>query len=232
MPHIAKLVPRRNHTWVEITTSCGQSIKLPLDEVPHTIVAGLEIEEHTWQMLCNKSEYSLLYEKAVRSLGRREHFASELSRKLRQKSVDRELVERVVNECVKRGYLDEKRATQQLVEKLANRGGVGIQRVKAELFRSGCPKELMSWAMELAADLIDEQPVLERLLQSRKKTFQSKLDKLRRAKQDGLTPPQVERQIRQKLGASVTGFLLGRGFHSDHCRNKVRELVDELMGEA
>lgn len=230
MPQIAKLIPRRNHSWVEITTSCGQSIKLPLGEVPNTIEAGLEIEEHTWQQLCEQSEYALLYEKALRSLGRREHFASELSRKLRQNSPDRKLVERVVVDCEGRGYLDEKRAAQQLVEKLAHRGGVGLNRVKAELFRSGCPQELIPWAMDLAEELIDETSVLERLLESRRKAFQSKLEKLRKAKPTDLKPTQLKRQIKQKLGAAIMSFLMGRGFKSSLSRNRVSALVDEMMG--
>jgi len=231
VPYIAKLVPRRNHSWVEITTTCAKSIKLPLDEVPHTIQPGVQVEHDIWQKLSEKSEYALLYDIAVRALGRREQFARELTRKLMQKSQNTELIEQVIAACVGRGYLDEKRAAEQLVYKLADRGGVGIQRVKSELFRCGCPDELMPWVMDLAEDLIDETSVLDNLLKSRSKAFQTKLERLKRKEHDGLTPAQANRQIRQKLAAAMMTFLMGRGFKSALCRDKVRGLVDELLGD-
>ena len=231
VPHIAKLIPRRNHSWVEITTSCGKSIKLPLGDVPHTIQPGEQVESSAWQVLCQKSEYAQLYDKAVRALGRREQFARELKQKLMLKSQDSELIERVIAHCEERGYLDEKRAAEQLVYKFADRGGVGIQRVKSELFRCGCPAELIPWALDLAEELIDETSVLDRLLDSRRKAFQTKLARLRNAKTDGLTPAQAKRQISQKLSTSVMTFLMGRGFKSGPCRSKVRELVDEILNE-
>ena len=231
MLHIAKLIPRRNHSWLEVTTSCGKSIKLPLGDIPHTIQPGAQVESGVWQELFAKSEYALLYDKAVRALGRREQFSRELSRKLSQKSQDSELIDRVIAACAERGYLNEKRAAEQLVYKLADRGGVGIQRVKSELFRCGCPAELMPWALGLAEDLIDETSTLDSLLESRRKALQTKLARLRSKTTDDLTPAQAKRQISQKLSMSVMTFLLGRGFKSGLCRDKVRKLVEELLGD-
>jgi len=71
---------------------------------------------------------------ALHLLGRREHSAYELSVKLERRGIPGETVEKVIAECLRLGYLDERRAAAGLAESLKRRG-FGSLRLRRELFR-------------------------------------------------------------------------------------------------
>lgn len=71
---------------------------------------------------------------ALRLLGRREHSAYELSVKLERRGIPGEAVGKVIAECLRLGYIDERRAAAELAESL-NRRGFGSLRLRRELFR-------------------------------------------------------------------------------------------------
>lgn len=71
---------------------------------------------------------------ALRLLARREHSAYELSVKLERRGVPGEIAEKVIAECLRRGYIDERRAAVELAESLKRRG-FGSLRLRRELVR-------------------------------------------------------------------------------------------------
>jgi regulatory protein len=55
-------------------------------------------------------------------LARRSFFTEELSSKLVQKGFSKEAIDKVLNLCVKQGFLDDRKLTQQLVERARTKG--------------------------------------------------------------------------------------------------------------
>lgn len=232
MPLIAKLVPRRKRTWIEIIAAEGGSIRLPAQHVPLGLCAGDTVNGDEWARLTSAAAYYGLFDRALSMLARREHFADELRRKLFFRERERELVERVVAACRGRGYLDDRRAAQYLVGALLARGGVGRAKLKAELLRRGCPRGLADETVDELAAGLDEAAEMRRLLAARRGHFASQLAALRRKKgAGGGRPGKVEQEFRRKAGAAVIRYLAGRGFGGEDAWLAAARLIDELLSE-
>lgn len=227
-----KLIPRRRKTWVELVPDQGDSIRLPVEQLPAALSAGSSIDPPQWESLCEAAGYWGLLDRALRLLGRREHFTAELSRKLQRYTFDRDLVQRVLAECQQRGYLDDERAAGIAVQQLVARGGLGRARLRHELQRRGCQAALARQAIaEHAADL-DEQAEVERLLAARRRQLVSRALRLR-AKQapDSGKAAATDYEIRRQLGAAILSYLAGRGFSSEIARRAASQLAQELISE-
>ncbi|MEK7339435.1 MAG: regulatory protein RecX [Candidatus Rhabdochlamydia sp.] len=55
-------------------------------------------------------------------LARRSFFTEELSLKLTQKGFSKEVIDKVLDLCIKQGFLDDQKLTQQLVERARDKG--------------------------------------------------------------------------------------------------------------
>lgn len=232
MPVVLKLIPRRRKTWVELVPDWGDSIKLPWELLPSDIATGTTVGESRWGELTALAEYHGLRDRALRILGRREHFAGELKRKLFKYSRDDELIGRVLADCQRLGYLDDQRAAQLAVSQLIARGGIGKARLKQELIKRGCSVELARAQVEEHAAELDEATVVKKLLKSRRRQFASRARRMR-AK---LEPKhgigaRLNRELRQKLGAAVLSYLAARGLTGDVARQPAREMVEEILRE-
>jgi regulatory protein len=82
--------------------------------------------------------YRQALNRAIKILAIREHSTLELSQKLQRRGYDEDIVQRVIAECRQRNYLDDHRASGQLLESLKSKG-FGIHRIRNELFRRGLP---------------------------------------------------------------------------------------------
>jgi len=139
---IVQVIPRRKNTWVELVASNGESAKLPLAEVWSGLEDGTQINAEEWSALLDRAAYCQAFETCVRILARREHFPRELRNKLIARGIDRNHIKRALDACRERGYIDERRAAEQLVDTLAARGGIGMAKYRSMLAQRGCPKEL------------------------------------------------------------------------------------------
>ncbi|MCC7478676.1 RecX family transcriptional regulator [bacterium] len=92
MPRITRIIPRRQGSWLEllcaggggIAQTPGTGLRLPFDKLPAWASAGSEISFEQYRELEQLSDYELLLDRALRLLGRREHFTAELRDKLGQ----------------------------------------------------------------------------------------------------------------------------------------------------
>jgi regulatory protein len=73
---------------------------------------------------------------ALRILARRDHSSVELARKLMRRGHAEEVVQRVIIECLRLNYLDDRRALRQVLDGL-KRKGFGIHRIRHELLKRG-----------------------------------------------------------------------------------------------
>lgn len=230
MPAIAKLIPRRRQQWVEVVPEQGDSLRLPVEHCPAWVKEGARISDGQWCELAAASRFWLLYDKAVRILGRREHFRAELRRKLSQRELDRQLVGRVMQQCERQGYLDDERAARITIEQLTARGGMGKARLRHELHKRGCPAELVAPAVEAAYVEVDEAGELELLLAKRRKSVESAARTgLARLERKQLPAGRLRYELRGKLLASLQRYLAGRGFGGGEAAGKAQALVDEVV---
>lgn len=73
---------------------------------------------------------------ALRILARRDHSSVELARKLMHRGHAEEVVQRVIIECQRLNYLDDRRALRQVLDGM-KRKGFGIHRIRHELLKRG-----------------------------------------------------------------------------------------------
>jgi SOS response regulatory protein OraA/RecX len=230
VPVITNTLERRKGTWVELFADTGESIRLPID-IGAGIRRGAVIEDARWAELKLESEYYLLFDKALRLLGMREHFALELRRKLAQRSLDRVMVSRVIEACRQRGYLDDARAAEYVTTQALLRGGIGRLKLKATLRERGCPDDLLEQSLARFAEQTDEAEAARELLASRRAAFEHKRDRLRETleKRDDIGPRKVRMMLKVKLGMAVGNYLYARGFSGEDINRAGRKLVDELI---
>lgn len=130
---------------------------------------------------------------AMRSLGRREHSASQLKAKLKAKGYDTDTATQTVEQLTEGGWQSDARYAEQLVRSRIAQG-YGPQRVSAELAAAGVGKSEISEAIEAAGcDWTD-------LAQG-----------LHRRKFGGVPESSAERQKQYR-------YLMGRGFTSEQIR--------------
>lgn len=232
MPVVAKLVLRRNRTWVQVVPDAGEAFTLPLQHAPAWLGAGVEVAAAAWAELSAAAAYYTLLDKALSLLAHSEHFEAGLRRKLYTRERDPALIERVIAECRRLGYLDDARAANLCAGQLVARGGVGRAKIKAELYRRGCPRELIDAALLEHAGQIDETVEVARLLHQRRRHFTSKLATLRRKLEQ--KQPDARRhgfELKRQLGAAVGNYLAAQGFSGDEARTAVQRYVLELLGD-
>jgi regulatory protein len=233
VPRLLKLLPRRGGEWLALVPDAGEPLRLPRHAVPTGLTAGTELEPAQWEELAQAAEYHCLYDRALRILGRREHFTRELESKLFLRSRNGTLIRRVLGELAERTYLDDHRAAEYVAEFITQRGAVGPRLLKAELHRRGCPPELLEDLVAKHAAQVAEEDALGKLLEKRRSFFARKAASLR-AKLEaklGAGSRSAAAQLRAQLGASVLAWLAARGFSDDETRMKARGLVEELLGE-
>lgn len=233
MPRILKLIPRRYGQWMDLVPVDGEPVRLPLHVVPPGTRKDTEFDTPAWEELQRLAEYHALYDRALRILGRREHFTRELQSKLFLRSRNGALIRQVLADLTTKTYLDDHRAAQYVAEFITQRGAVGPRLLKSELQRRGCPPELLEELVVKHAAEAAEEDTLGKLLASRRSSFARKCANLRTKLEAklGAGARAVASQLRAQLGGSVLAWLAARGFSDEEARTKARALVEELLGD-
>ena len=232
MPIVLKLIPRRRETWVEIIPDDGLPLRLPRERLPAGIAPGSAVSEADWATLTREAAYYGLLDSALRILAHREHFEAELRRKLSARERDSRLVEQVMAHCRASAYLDDARAAELIAGQLVSRGGIGRPRLKAELYRRGCPPELIGPALEHHAGGIDEREEAAQLLAARRRQFASRLAQYERRLR--LKQPDARRrafELKRLLSAAVWSYLAAQGLMSEEAREEAGAFVAGLLEE-
>jgi regulatory protein len=247
MVTISRITARRNGNWREIELDNGEKLKLPSDVVPAGVSAGATLTAELELQLRQRANYHGLLDTALRMLGRREHFAGELERKLRQRSMDRELNSRIVGECLSRGFIDDARAAEALAESLLSRRAMGLGRLKNELFRRGCPPELSVQILERYREHFETTAALDAAIELARRRFTGRVAReLEKAAKSAASAAGSEagertlerlqyaelRKSRQRCSQQLAQFLATRGFSGESSRQAAALLLDELFDAA
>ena len=246
-------MPRRSATWLEVFVDGESRYRLPAAHAPSGLSEGALLSDETSAMLGELSDYHQLKDSALRMLARREHFAQELDRKLRQRTLDRGLIARVREECRANGFLDDARAAESLAEGLLARRSMGLGRLKSELFRRGCPAELSQAVLDKYREHFETPEALSAAVDVARRRFATRVAReiARCARTAAAGADQSEaddepaalrlrqreeqaqlRRSRQRIAQQLITFLSARGFGGEAARRAAWELLAELFAGA
>ncbi|MDH3267781.1 MAG: recombination regulator RecX [Ignavibacteria bacterium] len=106
---------------------------------------GDDISADRFSFLIEQNKLFHIKQRAFRLLGRRQHSTSELKRKLWNKDYEQKLIDEVINDLQKNGYLDDNEFIRAFVAEKSKSKYWSIKKIKSELIKSG-----------LASKMIDE----------------------------------------------------------------------------
>ncbi len=167
---------------------------------------GDDISEDRFSFLTEQNKLFHIKQRAFRLLGRRQHSTSELRRKLRNKDYEQKLIDEVIEDLQKNGYLDDKEFIRAFVAEKSKSKYWSIKKIKSELIKSG-----------LASKLIDE------ILSKEPKDFDyDNALKLAKKKYEVLIKRNLEhKELRNKLST----YLFSKGFDYD----LIKEVYSKIM---
>ena len=93
-------------------------------------------------------DYSLVLNKALGFLARREHAGFELKQKLQRSCDDIELIDEVIDQCVRKNFLSDLRYAKHFVEVKA-KAGWGPNYIRFNLEKWQIPELLMNRKLEM-----------------------------------------------------------------------------------
>ena len=88
------------------------------------------------------------YNRALDLLSRRAHFSAELRRKLSQRHYDDSEIDAAIAKLLERKFLDDRATAKAFVESRMRRGGLGRQKLFADLLKRGVDSDLASEAVD------------------------------------------------------------------------------------
>jgi len=138
---------------------------------------------------------------ALRILTGRDHSKSELIRKLKQRGLKSEDIEKAVSECERLDYINDERTARVYINQMIRKGH-GLNRIRHEMNKKGLRgQRIQNILSEIESD-IDEAEGAERILEKNVKRFERETDlKKRRDK--------------------IYRFLYARGFSQDTIRKLI-----------
>ena len=147
--------------------------------------------------------YQKALNSALRILTGRDHSKSELIRKLKQRGLKSEDIEKAVWECERLDYINDERTARVYINQMIRKGH-GLNRIRHEMNKKGLRSQrIQNILSEIESD-IDEAEGAERILEKNVKRFEREADlKKRRDK--------------------IYRFLYARGFSQDTIRKLINK---------
>jgi regulatory protein len=127
----------------------------------------------------DESAYRAALAAALRILSVRDHSVAELTRKLARRGHAPEVLDAVIQECLRLRYLDDGHATQQAIDSL-KRKGCGMRRVRSELARRGLDGDDTKQRVREAFDPLEERALALGVARKKWKTLQGEPDPRKR----------------------------------------------------
>ena len=104
---------------------------------------GDEVSEDRFTFLIEQNKLFHIKQKAFRLLGRRQHSSSELKRKLWNKDYEQKLIDEVIEDLIKKGYIDDNEFIRAFVAEKTKITNWSRKRVKSELIKRGLSPNLI-----------------------------------------------------------------------------------------
>ncbi len=122
----------------------------------YQLLEGMECDPALMQELHDKSRFRRAYRRACYLLDERDYSYSMMYQKLMRTYQDRPLCQRVMEQLVQCGSIDDRRYASRLAEYLVERKRFGIYRASQEMYRKGLDKNLIEEALEPFEDAAEE----------------------------------------------------------------------------
>jgi len=167
---------------------------------------GDEISEDRFSSLIELNKLFHIKQRAFRLLGRRQHSSSELRRKLWNKDYEQKLIDEVIEDLKKNGYLDDREFIRAFVAEKSKAKNWSSKKIKGELFKRGVASKLID-------EMLSEQPT-ESDLESAMKLAKKKNEVLLKR---NLEP----KEMRNKLST----YLFSKGFDYDLIKDVCNKLL-------
>jgi regulatory protein len=169
---------------------------------------GEEISDDRFSALIEQNKLFHIKQRAFRLLGRRQHSTSELSIKLWNKDYEQKLIDEVIEDLKKNGYLDDREFIRTFVAEKSKTKYWSIKKIKSELIKNG-----------LATKLIDEI-----LTKEPNDSDSENAMKLAKKKYEILIKRNLEpKELKHKLST----YLYSKGFDYD----LIKEVGDKILKE-
>ena len=91
-----------------------------------------------------EKEYKKAYSNAIKLLSFRDHSEKEIADKLYRRKYDKKTVNKVVDELVKKGYVDNEQYAEKWVNQIAYPKRFGLNKMRYELFKKGISYEIVA----------------------------------------------------------------------------------------
>lgn len=173
---------------------------------------GDEISDDRFSALIEQNKLFHIKQRAFRLLGRRQHSSSELRRKLWQKDYEQRLIDEVIDELTKNGYLDDKEFIRAFVAEKSKSKNWSSKKIKSELFKRGVVSKLID---EFFINLPKEDDY-ENAMRLANKKYELLLKR-------NLEP----KELRNKLST----YLFSKGFDYEIIREVSSKLLKQEDGE-
>ena len=168
-----------------------------------------EIPEEKLSQLIFDNNFHHIKKTAFKFLSRRLHSINELRLKLKQKRLDNDLIETVLDNLIGKNFLDDYKFAEQFSEENIRNKLWGKGKLKAELLKRGIHSEIISQVFEEKFPESDD--LSNAILLSKKKLKLLSTKKLEK----------------QKLESKILFFLYSRGYDYNTSRQAVSEVMKE-----
>jgi len=173
---------------------------------------GDDISEDRFSFLIEQNKLFHIKQRAFRLLGRRHHATSELKRKLWNKDYEQKLIDEVIEDLQKKGYLDDKEFIRVFVAEKSKSKNWSTKKIKNELLKRGIDLKLID-------KMLSRQTI--------ESDFENAM-KLAKKKYEMLLKRNLERKdLRNKLSA----YLFSKGFEYDLIKEVCRKLLNDEHNE-
>ncbi len=208
MPTITKIIEQkrranRRNVYVDGQFAFGLNVNVV---ARFRLREGMTISAETLREIELGEVVQECFDKATRLLGQRLHSRAELERKLARGEFTAGIIQEVIENLERMGYIDDARFATTKAQSAAQHKHHGKNRARIELMKAGVKGETARRALETVYDAHDS-------LASARELAQKKAPALRR-----LDPVVARRRL--------AGLLLRRGFEYD----TVRPVIDEVLG--
>jgi regulatory protein len=169
---------------------------------------GDDISNDRFSLLIEQNKLFHIKQRAYRLLGRRQHSSAELKRKLWNKDYEQQLIDEVIDDLTKNGYLYDKEFIRAFVAEKSKTKNWSSKKIKGELIKRGIVSSLIDEVISKQPDESDYKNAM----------------KLAEKKYEVLLKRNLEtKELQNKLSS----FLFSKGFDYD----LIKDVVSQLMKE-
>jgi len=171
---------------------------------------GDELSDDRFSFLIEQNKLFHIKQKAFRLLGRRQHATSELRRKLWQRDYEQKLIDEVIDELRKNGYLNDGEFIREFVAEKSKSKKWSSNKIKSELLRKGIDQKLI----ELGFERIPNSDEFENAFSLGQKKYNTLIKRT-----------ENKRELQKKLST----YLYSKGFDYELIREVCSQIIKDNL---